>query len=187
MSVTYAPTASDVIFVDTIDEGDDFGEMQIPEVPADFAASMQFEDEEVSMSMTFEDEEVEQFQFDVDVDMSLPATSEFGVEMSMPNSFTGTSMSMPFDATEDEEEIQSTQFPTPAFATVPKTKCNASKCSIELSPDLLMEYSVNVPDGVTVEECDGCTMSVKLSYRGTAWIGFGFSTDVAMVGSEAVM
>jgi hypothetical protein len=151
------------------------------------------DDEELSlsMSMTFEDEEVEQFQFDVDVNMSLPATSEFGVVMSMPASFTDDdvegSMSMPFDATEDEEEIQSTQFPTPAFATVPKTKCNASKCSIELSPDLLMEYSVNVPDGVTVEECDGCTMSVKLSYRGTAWIGFGFSTDVAMVGSEAVM
>jgi hypothetical protein len=51
----------------------------------------------------------------------------------------------------------------------------------------LMQYKVNVPEGSSVEECYLCSVTIRLTYEGDAWLGFAFSTDGQMVGSQAVM
>lgn len=66
--------------------------------------------------------------------------------------------------------------------------CTVEFCAREMTSDYKMEYRVNVPDNVSIDECLGCSLSVKLTYDGeTSWLGFAVSTDGAMVGSEAVM
>lgn len=65
--------------------------------------------------------------------------------------------------------------------------CTQEMCQYELESDFLLEYKVNVPADTTVEECAGCSLSVKLTYEGTAWVAFALSTHGEMIGSEAVM
>lgn len=65
--------------------------------------------------------------------------------------------------------------------------CTQEMCMYLLSDDYILEYKVNVPNNTTVDECEGCSLSVKLTYEGTAWLAFAFSTNGEMVGSEAVM
>ena len=79
--------------------------------------------------------------------------------------------------------------PTPVAAPAPASSkdCTKEFCDHELSPDFRLRYQVNVPDGTTVDECNGCTISMELTYDGEAWLGFAFSEDGQMIGSEAVM
>lgn len=65
--------------------------------------------------------------------------------------------------------------------------CIADFCECQLSDDYLMEYKLNVPDGESVDVCDTCSLTVRLTYEGEAWLGIAFSTDGQMIGSEAVM
>lgn len=65
--------------------------------------------------------------------------------------------------------------------------CTKEMCQYELTPDYLLEYKVNVPNDTTVEECVGCSLTVKLTYEGTAWLAFALSPNGEMIGSEAVM
>jgi hypothetical protein len=69
----------------------------------------------------------------------------------------------------------------------PTKDCTKQMCQYELEADYLLEYKVNVPENTTVEACDGCSLSVKLTYEGTAWLAFALSTNGEMIGSEAVM
>ena len=51
-----------------------------------------------------------------------------------------------------------------------------------------MEYTLNVPEGTNEEECDLCSVTIRLTYDGeVSWLGLAFSRDGQMVGSEAVM
>jgi hypothetical protein len=65
--------------------------------------------------------------------------------------------------------------------------CTAEFCEYQLSDAYFMEYRLNIPEGETVDECQTCSLSVRLTYEGEAWLGFAFSNDGQMVGSEAVM
>eukprot|EP00956_Cyclotella_meneghiniana_P038814 scaffold160269_cov71-Cyclotella_meneghiniana.AAC.2 len=65
--------------------------------------------------------------------------------------------------------------------------CTQEMCMYLLSDDYILEYKVNVPNDTTVDKCEGCSLSVKLTYEGTAWLAFAFSTNGEMIGSEAVM
>lgn len=67
--------------------------------------------------------------------------------------------------------------------------CTVEFCQYEMTTDYKLEYKVNVPNNnVSVEDCIGCSLSVKLTYDGeTSWIGFAFSTSGEMIGSEAIM
>lgn len=65
--------------------------------------------------------------------------------------------------------------------------CTKEMCQYEISDDCLLEYKVNVPEDTTVDECIGCSLSIKLTYDGVAWLGFAFSKNGEMIGSEAVM
>ncbi|KAL3779619.1 hypothetical protein HJC23_007697 [Cyclotella cryptica] len=71
----------------------------------------------------------------------------------------------------------------------PNRDCVETMCAIELSPELLMEYQLEMPTDMAIDEsgCQGCAVTIHLTYDGIAWIGFGFSTNGAMVGSEAVI
>jgi hypothetical protein len=69
----------------------------------------------------------------------------------------------------------------------PTKDCTKQMCQYELEADYLLEYKVNVPENTTVEACDGCSLSVKLTYEGTAWLAFALSTNGEMIGSEAIM
>ena len=82
-----------------------------------------------------------------------------------------------------------TTAPVPVPAPIPGASkdCTKEFCDHELSPDFRLRYQVNVPDGTTVDECNGCSISMELTYDGEAWLGFAFSEDGQMVGSEAVM
>eukprot|EP00804_Cyclotella_cryptica_P028957 CCRYP_012384-RA/>CCRYP_012384-RA protein AED:0.12 eAED:0.12 QI:112/1/1/1/0.8/0.66/6/4153/508 len=65
--------------------------------------------------------------------------------------------------------------------------CTKDMCQYELSPDYLLEYKVNVPEDTTLDECAGCSLRIKVTYDGTAWLGFAFSKNGEMIGSEAVI
>jgi hypothetical protein len=69
----------------------------------------------------------------------------------------------------------------------PAKDCTQEMCQYQLEPDYLLEYKVNVPQDTTVEECVGCSLSVKLTFEGTAWLALALSTNGEMIGSEAVM
>jgi hypothetical protein len=190
---------------DSTDKNDD-GDMTIPTLPANLLAfdsmSLNFDDDG-DMSMPLGDDS---FGGRFDIDKWPAATIEasgddnfggrFDIDMSLPAASTVLLTTKPADTTQPAtEDLPMTLISaaaastTPAIATKPSpnNNCISSMCAVELSSELLLEYSVNVPDTTTVEECDGCEISVKLSYSGTAWIGFGFSTVGAMIGSEAVM
>jgi hypothetical protein len=67
-------------------------------------------------------------------------------------------------------------------------KCTVEFCEYQITSDYALEYRVNVPEDVSVDECTGCTVSMKLTYDGeTSWISVGFSTSGEMIGSEAIM
>ena len=65
--------------------------------------------------------------------------------------------------------------------------CTKVMCQYELTSDYMLEYKVNVPEDTTTHECVGCSLRVKLTYEGTAWLAFALSTNGEMIGSEAVM
>lgn len=66
--------------------------------------------------------------------------------------------------------------------------CATKFCEYEMSSDYKLEYKVNIPADTTIDECFGCSLSMKLTYDDeTSWIGLAFSTDGEMIGSEAVM
>jgi hypothetical protein len=65
--------------------------------------------------------------------------------------------------------------------------CTKEMCQYEISADCLLEYKVNVPEDTTTDECVGCSLSIKLTYSGVAWLGLAFSKNGEMIGSEAVM
>ena len=69
----------------------------------------------------------------------------------------------------------------------PAADCTKVMCQYELTPDFMLEYKVNVPEDTTTHECVGCSLRVKLTYEGTAWLAFALSTNGEMIGSEAVM
>ena len=77
--------------------------------------------------------------------------------------------------------------PTPTLPTASGSDCSQEMCESQLDDNYLLLYQINVPDGTTVDVCDGCTISMELIYDGDAWVGIGFSKDGQMVGSEAVM
>jgi len=77
--------------------------------------------------------------------------------------------------------------PTPTPPTASGKDCSQEMCESQLDDKYLMRYQINVPDGTTLDVCDGCTISMELTYEGDAWVGIGFSTDGSMVGSEAVL
>ena len=76
---------------------------------------------------------------------------------------------------------------TTTGATLSGSDCTTTFCEYQLSDDYLMEYRLNVPSGESVDDCQTCSLNVRLTYEGEAWLGFAFSTDGQMVGSEAVM
>lgn len=65
--------------------------------------------------------------------------------------------------------------------------CATEFCEHQLSEDYLMEYKVNIPDYESVEECEFCSVTIRLTYDGEVWLGFAVSMDGQMIGSEAVM
>ena len=66
--------------------------------------------------------------------------------------------------------------------------CTQDFCESQVSPEFLLRYKVNVPEGMTLEGCGSdCTISYEAIYDGEAWVSIGFSTDGKMIGSEAVM
>ena len=76
---------------------------------------------------------------------------------------------------------------TTTDATSGNLDCVTDFCDHELSDDYFMKYKLNVPDGEDVYECQTCSVTISLTYDGEAWLGFAFSTDGQMIGSEAVM
>jgi len=94
---------------------------------------------------------------------------------------------------EPANETPSNPAPTPDSdsAPVPETgpakDCTKEFCDNQLSSGYLLRYQINVPDGTTVDVCDGCTISMELIYDGDAWVSVAFSTDGQMIGSEAVI
>lgn len=66
--------------------------------------------------------------------------------------------------------------------------CLTEFCKYEITSDYTFEYKVNIPDNASMEDCSGCSLSVRLTYDyETSWIGMAFSTTGEMIGSEAVM
>ena len=78
--------------------------------------------------------------------------------------------------------------------TEPSTQCvnvigsdDDNWCREVYSDEYTLWYKINVPNGVNVDTCDGCTMSFEVEYDGEGWVSVGFSTNGEMVSSEAVM
>ena len=78
--------------------------------------------------------------------------------------------------------------------TEPSTQCvnvigsdDDNWCREVYSDEYTMHYKINVPNGVNVDTCEGCTMSFWIEYEGEGWVSVGFSTNGEMIGSEAVM
>ena len=110
---------------------------------------------------------------DIDADLLEPEWPiEVEMSMSMPSM-----LSQPTDASIilDFEHI------------VPAQDCTKELCQYQLSDDLSLQYQVFVPESTTVDECDGCSVRMIMTYEGIAWLGLGFSNDGSMIGSEAVM
>ena len=76
---------------------------------------------------------------------------------------------------------------TTAEATSSGLDCIIDFCEHQLSDDYLMEYKLNLPEGSSTDDCEKCSLTVRLTYDGVTWLGFAFSTDGQMVGSEAVL
>jgi hypothetical protein len=76
---------------------------------------------------------------------------------------------------------------TTTDSTLSGSGCMSDFCEHQLSDDYIMEYKLNVPEGVSVDDCQSCSVTIRLTYEGEAWLGFAFSTDGQMIGSEAVM
>lgn len=102
-------------------------------------------------------------------------------------------MAPSFSPTISPTELE-TMKPTRAPSTPPSQSnagagiCTIDFCEYEISADYKLEYLVNVPDNTSVDECNGCSLSVRLTYDGeTSWIGMGLSTTGEMIGSEAIM
>ena len=168
--------------------------MMVPD-SLELSMSMGFNDD---MSMMFEDFE----QFDVDFDFSMsisssvdPSVEEIEETISIGQeaenvtdaSLTEPSATIILDDIDEMiplmSETESTAIAalttTPNVATKPfanRNDCAEAVCAVQLSDELLMEYQL-------LERA----IQVKMSYDGIAWLGFGFSKDGSMVGSEAVM
>merc|ERR1712087_85169 len=75
----------------------------------------------------------------------------------------------------------------------PANGCMEEFCGKQLSDDYVLQYKINVPDGTpgrrraTADACEGCTVSMELTYDGEAWVGFAVSKEGGMLGSEAVI
>ena len=118
-----------------------------------------------------------------------------------------TDQPTPSDSTNDDQSsLSPTFFPTlsPTLFPIENTTkqsgsisnspsesidiCMVEFCSYEITSDYLFEYRVNVPEDTSIDECSGCSLSIKLTYDDvTSWIGFAFSTTGQMVGSEAII
>lgn len=201
VSATEPTTTTDAdIAADAMDKFD----MTVPD-SLELSMSMDFNDD---MSMIFEGFE----QFDVDFEFSMsistsvivtdnpseeeseePFSISFDTENTADESLTEPSTTIILDDIDEMVPLSSetdatmvaaeTTIPgvitTPDIATKPfanMNDCAKTICSVELSDELLMEYQL----------LDGA-IQVKMSYDGIAWLGFGFSKDGSMVGSEAVM
>jgi hypothetical protein len=204
-STPYPTVSKDTI---AVDQAADI--MGVPESSFELSMSMNF-DEDNKMSMFMEDFQ----QFDVDFmsmtddtvdhlvgtetadetmeiieDTTTKATA-FEAQIQTGDENVGINLDDVDVPVESENEPTNVAFDTttPAVATKPlgNTDCTEATCALELSPDLLLEYQVIVPDTTTVDECDGCQIQVKMTFDGIAWLGFGLSTDGGMVGGEAVM
>lgn len=187
------PTATTMIDA----ESEDFGLMSVSD-NLELSMSIDFNEDLDDMSMLFEDFE----QFDVDFEsMSMSSDvvideeptdiivlDETTVEPSTSAVMDNTDIDPVVSETDSTEMVTDTT--TPAFATKPfinRADCIQSKCSVELSDMLTMDYQVIVPEATTVEECDGCALQVKMTFDGIAWLGLGFSNDGGMIGSDAIM
>lgn len=126
---------------------------------------------------------------DIIKDTTTEATAATAVETESSTSIVLDEIDIiPLVSETDSTEITSVTT-TPAVATKPfvNRDCTENVCAVELSPELLMEYQVIVPETSSGTECDGCALQVKMTYDGIGWIGLGFSNDGGMIGSEAVM
>ncbi|KAL7546815.1 hypothetical protein ACHAWF_014989, partial [Thalassiosira exigua] len=75
----------------------------------------------------------------------------------------------------------------PTDPGLPSKNCFEEFCYYALEADKYnLRYMINVPADTTESECEGCTISMKVTYDGEAWVGIGFSQEGKMVGSEAV-
>ena len=187
------PTATTAV----VAESEEFGLISVSD-SLELSMSIDLNEDLDDMSMLFED--FEQFDFDF-VSMSMSSNvvideepteivilDETTVEPSTGIVMDDIDIDLAVSET-DSTEI-ATDTTTPAVATKPfidRANCIQSKCSVELSDMLTMDYQVIIPEATTVEECDGCTMQVKMTFDGIAWLGFGFSNDGGMIGSEAIM
>ncbi|KAL7460299.1 hypothetical protein ACHAXS_000765, partial [Conticribra weissflogii] len=65
--------------------------------------------------------------------------------------------------------------------------CTVDFCENILKNTYLLRYKINIPDGQTVNSCEGCSITMELTYEGEAWIAIAFTKTREMVGSEAVI
>ncbi|KAL7541591.1 hypothetical protein ACHAWF_006979 [Thalassiosira exigua] len=73
-------------------------------------------------------------------------------------------------------------------ATDSSKNCFEEFCDYALEAEKYnLRYMINVPADTTESECEGCTITMEVTYDGEAWVGIGFSRDGQMVGSEAVL
>ncbi|KAL7537848.1 hypothetical protein ACHAWF_005918 [Thalassiosira exigua] len=87
-------------------------------------------------------------------------------------------------------EVSGTPEATPATDPEPlpaKVDCSKQFCTQVLDEAYKMRYKINVPADTTEKMCNGCTISMEVTYEGEAWVSIGFSKTGQMVGSEAVM
>jgi hypothetical protein len=86
------------------------------------------------------------------------------------------------------EEAQDAAEEAAATASITVEDCTQDFCENQVSSDYLLRYKVNLPEGITLDNCEeACTISFESIYEGEAWISVGFSNDGRMVGSDAVM
>jgi hypothetical protein len=155
-------TAATVAAEDDID-----ADLLEPEWPVDVEMSMSMP------SMLIQPTDASAAKDEIDADLLEPEWPiEVEMSMSMPSM-----LSQPTDASIilDFEHI------------VPAQDCTKELCQYQLSDDLSLQYQVFVPESTTVDECDGCSVRMIMTYEGIAWLGLGFSNDGSMIGSEAVM
>ena len=185
------PTATTAV----IAESEEFGLISVSD-NLELSMSIDLNEDLDDMSMLFED--FEQFDFDF-VSLSMSSNVVIDEELTEVEILDETTVEPSTGIVMDDvdlavSETDSTEIATdpttPAVATKPfidRANCIQSKCSVELSDMLALDYQVIVPEATTVEECDECALQVKMTFDGIAWLGFGFSNNGGMIGSEAIV
>ncbi|KAL7534607.1 hypothetical protein ACHAWF_004885 [Thalassiosira exigua] len=101
--------------------------------------------------------------------------------------------SAPQDASDTDDDDDDDDDDTPGVSPandlgLPIKNCFEEYCDYALEAEnYKLRYMINVPADTTESVCDGCTISMEVTYDGEAWVGIGFSRDGKMVGSEAVL